>query len=84
MKMVAINIIPEQDELVPGWLEKHGYDFTVLLGAEQGEIMQRYAILATPTTFVLDSDGYIILRIDGAPPGSAERIDAAIEGELAR
>jgi len=80
--MVAINILPDQDKLVPAWLEQKGYNFPVLVGADQGEIMERYSILATPTTFLLDSEGAILLRIDGAPPGSNERIEGVIQEAL--
>ena len=46
--------------------------------------MQDYRVAATPTTYLVDSDGRIVFRRYGYLPGEEERLRAQIETLLAR
>ncbi len=80
--MVAINVIPEQDSMVPEWAKQGGYTFPILVGADTSQIASTYQITGTPVTFLLDSEGKILKRIDGFTPGQEKRIEQQIQSAL--
>lgn len=80
--MVAINVIPEQDGMVPEWAKQGGYTFPILIGAETSQIASNYGITGTPVTFLLNSQGKILKRIDGFTPGQEKRIELQIQSAL--
>jgi hypothetical protein len=82
MKMVAINVIPEQDSLVGPWREKNGFTFPILVGSSSDTIMNDYQMTGAPLTFVLDSDGKILNRMDGFSPGGEKKIEQDIRQAL--
>ena len=77
--MVAINIVPEQDALVPNWFSRGGYTFDVLLGAETAAVARDYGLTAAPLNFLLDAEGKIVARYDGYEPGSEKQIEEKIK-----
>ncbi len=83
MAMVAINVVPEQDPLVPGWIEAGGYTFDVLVGASTEEIFRDYGMTGAPLTFLLDADGKILARWDGYQPGAETAVEERIQAALA-
>lgn len=82
MKMVAINIMPEENDQVAAWKQEKGFTFEVLTGDDQAALMNPYAVLATPTTFLIDADARLLLRIDGVPPDSLQSLEAVIRRQL--
>ncbi len=73
--MVAINIMPEQEHMIPEWAEEGGYTFPVLVGAETEDLFADYEMFAAPTTFLLDGQGRILARYDGYHPGDEEEVE---------
>ncbi|UCF37227.1 MAG: hypothetical protein JSU96_20980 [Acidobacteriota bacterium] len=82
LKMVAINILPEQDESVPAWKASKGFSFPVLVGAETDSIIEDYHLIATPLSFLLDGEGGIIHRWDGYYPGAEVEIEKSVREAL--
>jgi cytochrome oxidase Cu insertion factor (SCO1/SenC/PrrC family) len=82
-RMVAINIIPEQDRMIPEWIERGNYTFPVLVGVEGADewrgftesLFADYEMFAAPTTFLLDGQGRILARYDGYQDGGEEEIE---------
>lgn len=72
--MVAINVIPEQDELVPVWRESKGFTFPVLVGGDSEALFDDYGIVSTPLNFLLDSEGKVLRRLEGYIPGTEEEL----------
>jgi len=80
--MVAINVIPQQDAMIPAWAKRGGYTFPILVGADTGQIASTYQIDGTPVTFLLDPQGKILQRIDGFAPGQEKEIEQRIQTAL--
>lgn len=80
--MVAVNVIPDQDPLVPEWLKEGGYTFPVLVGASTEKISIDYRMTGAPLTFILDSQGKIVKRFDGFDPGQEVEIEETVRSLL--
>jgi len=81
-QVVAVNVIPEQDELVPQWKDNHGFTFPVLVGANTNTLIENYRLTSTPLSFLLDSEGRILSRQEGYAPGSETRVETQIREAL--
>jgi thiol-disulfide isomerase/thioredoxin len=73
--LLAINIGDSSSE-VEQFLQNHNLSLPVLLDTKK-VVAQRYSIRAIPTTFFLDKDGIIQVKVIGAFPNKA-----AIESRL--
>lgn len=82
LSVVAINVIPEQDHLVEEWRSERGFTFPILVGADSGRLIEDYRLVATPLSFLLDSQGRVLARYDGYRPGQEEEIEERIRQEL--
>jgi len=82
LNVVAVNVIPEQDELVPHWKENGGYSFPVLVGAQTNTLIEDYRLSSTPLNFLLDGEGKVISRQEGYAPGSERTMEAQIRQSL--
>lgn len=78
MAMVAVNVVPEQDPLLPAWIRDGGYTFDVLVGARTEQIFRDYGMSAAPLNFLLDAEGKILERFDGYSPGAESAIEERI------
>lgn len=78
LSMVWINVVPEEDKLIPKWIEEHDFTAPVLIGKSQPSLMRDYDLKATPTNFLLDESGAVLLRQDGYKPGDEEVLEAKI------
>ncbi|GAB4108437.1 MAG: hypothetical protein Kow001_05670 [Acidobacteriota bacterium] len=83
MAMVAVNVVPEQDPLLPGWIEAGGYTFDVLVGASTEAIFRDYGMTGAPLTFLLDAEGKILARWDGYQEGAETAVEERIQAALA-
>jgi len=82
LNVVAVNVIPDQDPLVPQWRNDNGYTFPILVGAETNALIADYRLSSTPLNFILDAEGKILSRQEGYAPGSEARIEARIREAL--
>ena len=78
MKMVAINVISEQDAMVPDWRDRNGFTFPILVGADSERIMGDYRMTAAPLNFLLDAEGKVLARFEGYSPGGEREIEKDI------
>jgi cytochrome oxidase Cu insertion factor (SCO1/SenC/PrrC family) len=83
LSAVWINILPEEDGLVAGWQVSKGLTVPVLLGENQARLQRIYHINSTPSTYLLDQNGRIVLHKDGYTRGDEKSIENAIETALA-
>lgn len=82
LQVVAVNVIPDQDELVPQWRDKIGITFPILVGADTNALIANYRLSSTPLNFVLDSQGKIVSRQEGYAPGSEASMEEDIRETL--
>jgi len=82
LKVVAVNVIPGQDGMLPQWVEEGGYTFPVLRGADTAEISAEYRMTTAPLTFLLDAEGKILERFEGYQPGREQDIETAVRHAL--
>ena len=72
----------EKDEAgIKEFMDKNGYAYPVLMD-RKGKLFEAYGIRAIPTTYLIDRNGNIIGRVQGAL--SAENIERIIQEVLAR
>jgi thiol-disulfide isomerase/thioredoxin len=83
LNVVAINVIPEQDGMVPAWRDNNGFTFPILIGASTDILIKNYRLTSTPLNFLLDVQGKVIFRQEGYAPGSETRIESLIREALA-
>ncbi len=82
LSAVWINILPEQVNLIAGWQAQRKLTVPVLIGASQDSLQRDYGIEATPTTFLLDEKGKVLLRQDGYRPGDEVLLENRISEAL--
>jgi peroxiredoxin len=73
--MLAVNVGDSPSE-VEQFLQNHNLSLPVLLDTKK-VVAQKYSIRAIPTTFFIDKDGIIQVKVIGAFPNKA-----AIESRL--
>ena len=82
LSAVWINILPEETNLVPGWLVAKKLTVPVLVGGSQDVFQRDYSIESTPTTYLLDANGRVLYRADGYKPGDEKTLEEKIAGFL--
>ena len=72
----------EKDEAgIKAFMDKNGYAYPVLMD-KKGKLFEAYGIRAIPTTYLIDRNGNIIGRVQGAL--SAENIERIVQEALSR
>jgi len=80
LEILAVNCREDQ-AAVSSFLRNEGFTFPVLLDLD-GRVSLNYGIQAIPTTFLIDRDGMIILRLVGSIEWDTPKIHAALESLL--
>jgi thiol-disulfide isomerase/thioredoxin len=80
LEILAVNSEESQGDVI-AFMQDYGLTFPALLD-EDGRVNGAYGIQAIPTTFLVDRDGKIILRLVGSINWDTEKIHAAIESLL--
>jgi DsbE subfamily thiol:disulfide oxidoreductase len=80
LEILAVNCREDQ-AAVSSYLKNEGFSFPVLLDLN-GRVSLNYGIQAIPTTFLIDRDGMIILRLVGSTDWDTPKIHAALESLL--
>ena len=81
LSMVWINVVPDEQKLIPDWRTQHGYTVAVLLGKQSTP--REYGVRMTPTHYLLDARGEILSKQDGFNPGDEVRLEQQIQKALA-
>jgi glutathione peroxidase-family protein len=80
--LISINIVPDQNSLIAEWQAKHQYTFPILIGARLEAMQKEYDLKMTPTHFLLDSKGNVILKQNGYTPGDEQILEDTIQKAL--
>jgi thiol-disulfide isomerase/thioredoxin len=80
LSVVWINVVPQEERLIPAWRARHEYTVPILLG--KASVDRDYKLVATPTHFLLDSTGRILAKRAGYRKGDDERLTLEIEQAL--
>jgi cytochrome oxidase Cu insertion factor (SCO1/SenC/PrrC family) len=78
LAVVLINIVEDEDKLIPRFMKENGLSLPVLTGAWQPSLIRDYDLETTPTHFLLDSKGAVLLRQDGYNPGDEKALETRI------
>jgi glutathione peroxidase-family protein len=76
--IVTINIVPDQDSMIVEWQERFRYTFPVLVGASLEQLQREYDLKMTPTHFLLDAQGKVLLKQNGYVAGD----EIILEGKI--
>jgi cytochrome oxidase Cu insertion factor (SCO1/SenC/PrrC family) len=82
LSVVWINILPEEESLVAGWQMAKNLTVPVLVGGNQDALQRDYRINATPSSYLLDENGKVVLHQDGYKPGDEKTLESKIEATL--
>ena len=82
LSMVWINIVEEEEELIPEWLSSHQYDVRVLTGASTQYIARRYDVEMTPEHLIINSDQEILFRQRGYEAGYEAELESQVRVAL--
>jgi thiol-disulfide isomerase/thioredoxin len=80
--IVTINIVPDQESLIAEWQEKYRYTFPVLIGASLEHLQKAYDLQRTPTHFLLNAQGKVILKQSGYVAGDEMTLEDKIQKTL--
>lgn len=81
LTMVWINVIPQEEKLLADWRARHGYAVPILFGGRS--VQKDYKLTMTPTHYLLDSQGNVLVRRAGFKPGDERDLERAIQQALA-
>jgi thiol-disulfide isomerase/thioredoxin len=79
-EILAVNCA-EDKATVSSYLKNGGFSFPVLLDPD-GRVSLNYGVQSIPTTFLIDRDGMIVLRLIGSIDWNTPKIHAAMESLL--
>ena len=80
LSTVWINVLPQQGRLIPEWRRKRGYTVPILLGGRS--IQRDYDLVMTPTHYLFDSQGKVLLRHAGYSAGDERDLERRIRETL--
>ena len=80
LEILAVNCQEGQEQVI-AFMTDYGLSFPALLDVD-GRVSGAYGIQAIPTSFLIDRDGRIILRLVGSINWDTEKIHSAIESLL--
>ena len=82
LEILAVNAMEKRADVLE-FMKNNGFSFPALLD-ESGKVGNSYGIKAIPTTFLIDRDGNIIMRLVGSINWDTPSIHAAIETLLSQ
>jgi thiol-disulfide isomerase/thioredoxin len=80
LNVVWINVVPDEQKLIRAWQAEHGYTVPVLLG--KGSTPNEYKLTTTPTEYLLNASGEILLRKEAYYAGDEKTMEAEIRKAL--
>jgi peroxiredoxin len=78
LSVVLINVVEDEDKLIPRFMKENGLSLPVLTGGWQPSLVRDYDLETTPTHFLLDSKGAVLLRQNGYTPGDEKALETRI------
>ena len=80
LEILAVNCGESRQE-VQAFMANNGLSFPAVLDGD-GRVSNSYGIQAIPTTFLIDRDGMIVLRLVGSINWDTPKVHAAVESLL--
>jgi len=80
LEILAVNCA-EDNATVSSYMKSEGFTFPALLDLD-GRVSSYYGVQSIPTTFLIDRDGMIVLRLVGSIDWDTPKIHAALESLL--
>jgi thiol-disulfide isomerase/thioredoxin len=80
LEILAVNCSEDQ-ATVRSFMKNEGFTFPALLDLD-GRVSLNYGVQSIPTTFLIDRDGMIVLRLVGSIDWDTPKIHAALESLL--
>ena len=78
MSILAVSIDKDAEPQIKSFINENGFSFPVLLDTN-GEVERLYPSMTVPFTFVIDRNGRIVARVDGAKNWESKETFEAIE-----
>lgn len=78
LTVVLINVVPEENKLIPRWMEQYNLSLPVLIGASQESLQRDYKLKATPTEYLLGEKGEVLFYHSGFKPGDEKTLEAKV------
>ena len=78
MTILAVTIDKNMEPKIKSFVNEYGLSFPVLLD-EKGEVEQLYPSMTIPFTYVIDREGRVVARVDGAKNWESKETFDAIE-----
>ncbi len=78
LAMVALNISPDEDALLPAWRDKGKYTFPIVLASAKDFAERTYGISAAPVSLVLNGEGQAVCSFDGTDSDSEQVLETEI------
>jgi len=82
LSVVLINVLPEENKLIPDWSAKYHITVPVLIGASQASLQRDYRLTSTPTHYLLGKAGEVLLYQSGYKPGDEKTLETKVEEAL--
>ena len=76
--VLAVSIDKGNDQEVRDFVDEYGLSFPVWLDPEK-EVESRYPTFTIPTTFVIDRQGRVVAKVDGAKNWQSEETHEAVK-----
>lgn len=76
--VLAVTLDKEAGQKIKSFVEDYGLSFPVLLD-EKGEVERLYPSMTIPFTYVIDREGRVVARVDGAKNWESNETFEAIE-----
>ena len=78
LSVVLINVVPEENKLIPKWMGQYNLSLPVLIGASQESLQRDYELNASPTEYLLGEKGEVLFYQSGYKPGDEKIMEAKI------
>ena len=82
LSVVWINVLPEENKLIPNWQAEHHLTVPVLIGASQDSLQRDYGLKQTPTHYLLGEKGEVLFYQSGYKAGDEKTLEAKIAAAL--
>ena len=82
LSVVWINVLPEENKLIPKWMEQHNLTIPVLIGASTASLQRSYELNATPTDYLLGEKGEVLFYHSGYKKGDEKILETKIAAAL--
>ncbi len=82
LSAVWINVLPEENKLIPKWQDENHFTIPILIGASQDSLQRNYRLTTTPTEYLLGPNGEVLFYQSGYKAGDEKVLESKIEEAL--